>query len=554
MHKNYFTLAALAKEFSLRLKDTRFLEAYSHQPDELVLSFLPPDKGAEPVNIRFITNVQRGCMFFAPFSNPPKRNVAHFFSSLQGSVIRSVDVSAGDRIVYIRCDAGERKTIALAMFGKSGGNALLLNEHDVIEESFKSPKQLAGTVFSDSAAPWQSLIGDKDQLQEHLRALPGAVRQVLSKTLPFLGNELIDEILFRVEIDGKTNTNDLSGEQFFALYQKVKNVIDDCLRHTHPQVVFHAKKIFFALITMQHVGGAKIITADSVSDGVRRWFAESAKQEHVIDESEHIFATLDRAIERTERAITGVIEDLSRNDEKQLRMTGELISAHAHEIARGAASVTLEGIEIVLDKKQNAIQNAAVYFEKAKKRKAAIIQSQERLEKLRSRVAQFKQMKTELTNAETPHERKKLLEMSQKVFDAAEQVDPATPPKYPYRYFQLNDDCEVFVGKNAAQNDELTFHFAKQNDLWFHARGVEGSHTVLRWSRRTDPPKEYILRAASIAAFYSKAKNSKYVPVAYTQRKYVHKPRGAKPGSVAIAREEVVMVEPKIPENAGDDI
>ncbi|HET7153015.1 MAG TPA: NFACT RNA binding domain-containing protein [Candidatus Kapabacteria bacterium] len=554
MHKNYFTLAALAAEFSSRLQSTRFLEAYSHQPDELVLSFLPATANAEPVNIRFITNVQRGCMFIAPYSNPPKRNVAHFFSSLQGSIIRSVDISTGDRIVYIRCDTGEPKAIALAMFGKTGGNALLLNVDMLIEESFKSPKQLVGTAFVDSNPSWQTLVEDKDHLRQTLHAYTGTIKAALSKAVPVLGSELADDILFRAGIDSKLDASTISDEQLIALVTKLHDVAEECENKKHPQVVFAPKKIFFALIKMQHVGAVKTITCESVSDGVRRWFAESAKQGHVVDESEHIFATLDRAIERTERAIAGVTEDLNRDDAGDLRRMGDLLSAHAHEVISGSSVVTLESIEILLDKKLNAIRNAALYFEKAKKRKAAVMQSQERLEKLRARLAQFKKMKTELANAETPLERKKLLEMSPKVFDAAEQADPATPPKYPYRYFQLNDDCEVFVGKNAKQNDELTFRFAKQSDLWFHARGVEGSHTVLRWSRRTDPPKECILRAAAIAAFYSKAKNSKYVPVAYTQRKYVHKPRGTKPGSVAIAREEVVMVEPKIPENTSEDI
>src|SRR5579883_3045643 len=452
MHKNYFTLAALAAEFSSRLNNTRFLEAYSHQPDELVLSFLPAGTNAEPINIRFITNVQRGCMFIAPYSNPPKRNIAHFFSSLQGSIVRGVDISPGDRIVYIRYDAGEKKTIALAMFGKSGGNAFLLNDQNMIQESFKSPKQLIGTVFLDAAPSWLSLIENKDHIRQVLHAFPGTIKAAVSKALPVLGGELIDEILFRAEIDGKAGAGAISDEQLTTLFVRLRDVLDECEHNILPHVVFLPKKIFFALIRMQHAGATKTILCESVSDGVRRWFAESEKQEHVVDESGHIFATLDKAIERTERALAGVTEDLSRDDEQDLRKMGELLSAHAHIIVAGASSVMLEGVEITLDKKLNGIQNAALYFERAKKRKTAVAQSQERLEKLRARLAQFKQMKTELANAETPEERKKLLEMSSKTFDAAERSDPAIPPKYPYRYFQLNDDCEVFVGKNAKQN------------------------------------------------------------------------------------------------------
>ena len=91
--------------------------------------------------------------------------------------------------------------------------------------------------------------------------------------------------------------------------------------------------------------------------------------------------------------------------------------------------------------------------------------------------------------------------------------------------------------------------FAKPNDIWMHARGSSGSHTVLRSpnTKEAKPPKPILKLAAQITAYYSKQKNAKYVPVAYTQKKNVHKPRGANPGAVVMRREEVVMVEPMLP-------
>ena len=56
--------------------------------------------------------------------------------------------------------------------------------------------------------------------------------------------------------------------------------------------------------------------------------------------------------------------------------------------------------------------------------------------------------------------------------------DQTTASKY--REFPLEEGFMLYVGKSAANNDELTMKFAKQNDIWLHARGVSGSHAVIR--------------------------------------------------------------------------
>jgi predicted ribosome quality control (RQC) complex YloA/Tae2 family protein len=118
-----------------------------------------------------------------------------------------------------------------------------------------------------------------------------------------------------------------------------------------------------------------------------------------------------------------------------------------------------------------------------------------------------------------------------------------------FRIFILHDGFEVWVGKNSSANDLLTFKFTKQNDLWFHVRGTSGSHTVLKIPEDFNGiiPKDIITAAAEICAFYSKAKNAKIVPVAYTESKNVNKYKGAKSGSVVVKGEKVVKVMPKIP-------
>jgi hypothetical protein len=122
------------------------------------------------------------------------------------------------------------------------------------------------------------------------------------------------------------------------------------------------------------------------------------------------------------------------------------------------------------------------------------------------------------------------------------------------RRFVLPDGWVVLVGRSNAENDVLTHQAARPRDLWFHARGVAGSHVVLqRGDRKDNPSKAALDQAASIAAYYSKARTSRHAPVIHTEKRYVRKPRKAPPGLAVCLREKVLMVEPRLPAGSADE-
>ncbi|MCU0411384.1 MAG: NFACT RNA binding domain-containing protein [Bacteroidetes bacterium] len=113
---------------------------------------------------------------------------------------------------------------------------------------------------------------------------------------------------------------------------------------------------------------------------------------------------------------------------------------------------------------------------------------------------------------------------------------------------------QVWAGKSSENNDLLTTRHTGKEDLWFHARGVGGSHVVLK----VHPGKGEVSRAAvqdaaSVAAFYSKMKNASLVPVTMCLGKHVRKPKGASAGTVMVEREETVFAEPRLPADRKDE-
>jgi predicted ribosome quality control (RQC) complex YloA/Tae2 family protein len=117
----------------------------------------------------------------------------------------------------------------------------------------------------------------------------------------------------------------------------------------------------------------------------------------------------------------------------------------------------------------------------------------------------------------------------------------------PWRFRTL-EGWDVLIGRTSEGNDHLTVHVARPEDYWFHAHGCPGSHVVLRRGKGpNEPSKATLEEVAGWAAFHSKARTAGKVPVNYTQKKYVRKPRGAKPGLVYIEREKTLLVRPVEP-------
>ena len=122
------------------------------------------------------------------------------------------------------------------------------------------------------------------------------------------------------------------------------------------------------------------------------------------------------------------------------------------------------------------------------------------------------------------------------------------PAKFSPWRFRTLEGWDVLIGRSSEANDHLTLHMARPEDYWFHAHGCPGSHVVLRRGKGVnEPSKATLLEVASWAAFHSKSRTAGKVPVIYTLKKYVRKPRGTKAGTVYVEREKMLMVRPVEP-------
>ncbi len=111
----------------------------------------------------------------------------------------------------------------------------------------------------------------------------------------------------------------------------------------------------------------------------------------------------------------------------------------------------------------------------------------------------------------------------------------------------LDGGWELLAGKTDLDNELLTFRVASATDYWFNARGLPGSHVVLRHAEHSDAGRDVLEIAAAAAAWYSKARGGGTVAVTCTRARHVKKPRGAKRGTVRVRRERILKVKPCLP-------
>ena len=340
----------------------------------------------------------------------------------------------------------------------------------------------------------------------------------------------------------------------------------------------------FAAVELRAMPSVDTLLAAYYENAEWRGAVESAKRD-----LQHILQTnRDRTLRKAE-ALRG---ELAALDEAQrLRQEADILLAFQTEIPAHLTSYTMqdpfsegdassvETITIALDPRLDAIENANKKYDRYHKLQRATLLIPPQIEANDLELARIEQLRTDLALAETPAEiapvRAEVAEAgyirgasaqrtgkllggaankqgkSGKQAKGGKNAKGGQPPTRgpeggaPLRR-QSSDGMTLLVGKNSRQNEAVTFHDASANDTWLHARGVPGAHVIVKSGGR--PVSDDTLReAASLAAYYSQAREAGSVPVDYTQQRYVRHMKGGGPGMVTYERERTLPVAPADP-------
>ena len=246
-------------------------------------------------------------------------------------------------------------------------------------------------------------------------------------------------------------------------------------------------------------------------------------------------------------------ELLNAENRDKYKIYGELILANLHKTPENHKLRVInyydpeqKEITIPLDPRFNLPQNSQKFFKRYNKLKKA----EEELEKLiditLNEIKYLENILFSIEECETIDDLNDIYSelISEGFMKRKSKADKSNKTK-PITAFISSGGHEILVGKNNTQNDMITFKIAKNEDYWFHAKNMPGSHVIIR-TKGDELTDEEFIEAAKIAAYYSKGKNSSTVEVDYTKKSNIKKPPNAKPGFVIYDTNYSMLVKPNI--------
>ena len=571
------TLSCLVSEWKDRLVGGRITKISQPEPDELILTV----KCDETHILQLSSNASLPLACLRPDTKQAPLTAPAFCMLLRkhlGSA-RILDIEQPDleRVVKFKLqhlnELGDTcvKYLIVELMGKHS-NIIFCDEDYTILDSIKRVSSFMSSVrevlpgrnwFIPKTDGKRSVLnGTFDDLGAVLSAHPAPVATALYQSFTGLSPVIANELCCRAGIDSGVPASELSEDGLRTLNEMLMWLRAKVQNHDFTPTVYRkdGMPVEFSPLPLRTFSDYPEYTGEtyaSMSEVVLSFYREKDTQTRMRSRSAELRKTVQSAIERTAKKLDLQRKQLSDTEKKDTyRIYGELLTTYGYSAEPGAKSFTCTNyydgneIKIPLDPTLTALENAKRYFDRYSKLRRTSQALVEHLTASEAELNHLETVKESLAFAENEADlnqiRAELTECGYlKFHKEAGGKKPKQAKSRPFHYVTA-DGFDLYVGKNNYQNDELTFQLANGGDWWFHAKGIPGSHVVLRTGGREVPDSLFTV-AGSLAAYYSSGRNAGgKIGIDYLQRKNVKKPNGAKPGFVVYYTNYSLVVTPGI--------
>ena len=369
---------------------------------------------------------------------------------------------------------------------------------------------------------------------------------------------IAEEIIIRASLSSQSSCVSLSELEYTHLFHTIENLLEDINTHNfNPNIIYKGEEALeFSSIKLFSYKNESYIELDYNSVRKILYDYYYAREVFLLNrqKSFDLRKIVNTALERASKKYDLQEKQLQDADKKDIyRVYGDLLNTYGYSLKGGESSFTAENfyddnkeITIPLDKNKSAKENAKKYYDRYAKLSRTTKALSEEILKTKSDIEHLQSIQTAL---EVSSDDESLSQIRQELVDFGYIKKHSSSKKqkitsHPYHYIS-SDGYDIYVGKNNYQNEELTFKVATGNDWWFHAKGIPGSHVILKSNNEEELPDRVYEEAASLAAFYSKAKDADKVEVDYIQKKNIKKVAGAAPGFVIYHSNWSIVVTPR---------
>jgi len=519
MQLNYHFFKFLCPELQGLIQHMRVYECFSQHKDELIIGL---SDGQKERYIRANLTPSQTCLSFPSEFKRSKKNNISLFKEIIDEEVNQVKVLEYERAFTINFLSG--KVLLFKMHGTRSNILYYPNEQALPESLFRNE------LKEDAALSIEALRNPLSPTRERFTELGGNA----ARFMPTLGKLprrwLKDQGYLEMSLEKK-----------WLLMERLL----DMLAHPLFSIIKDNDEYLLTLLPADE----KLFQTDDPIEAANEYFRYAVVYQLFEKEKKKVIKDLEEKKKRTSAYLektSGKLTELELGASPA--QLADIIMANLHQIPATSKEATVfdfyNNREIRLEMKPEISpqKHAENLYRKAKNRKIEVQQLQKNIREKENYLLEITGFLEEVKAIDNFKELK--------VFVKEKNLNNANKKgvqeTIPYKSFSI-DGFEVLVGKSAKANDELLRHYTWKEDLWLHARDIQGSHTILKFKSGQSFPSSTIERAAELAAYYSKNRNESLAAVVYTPCKFVRKVKGSAPGAVMVDKEKVIMVRPRGP-------
>jgi len=489
---------------------------------------------------------------------------------LKNSYIQEIIQPEFERMIRINIEnRGKKYSLIAELMGKYS-NVILLDDNEVVLDAMKritekqnSERQLYPGIKYQKPPAQDKLnplnLKNKEEFRQIIEEnFSQAAFRAVMYNFRGIGPYSAREIVYRAEIDPTENYNNLSDSDKDAVAKSMLNLFSQFKEKKYKPVlaIKNNEVDYISAFILKHRNPDELKEFDDIDQMMEYYFKEFLKDKELNRSIRELNKIVNNYLNKNIKKQKKLKKQLEESkDAEKYKKTGELITANIYQINRGDKKAVVrdyysddqEEIKIKLDPTKSPSDNAQKYFKKYNKLKKSVKHLKREIAKLRHEEKYLKQVSMNIEQAESLddlEEIEKELKEENYIKKQKQNKRKNKNKKLPPRKFISSDNYQILVGRNNKQNDRLTKKIANDGDIWLHTKVIAGSHVIIKRDTGAKVPKKTLEQAATIAAYFSKARESTNVPIDYTPVENVNKPKGAKPGLVYYDKYQTIYIDP----------
>ncbi|MFW6280594.1 MAG: Rqc2 family fibronectin-binding protein [Halanaerobium sp.] len=489
---------------------------------------------------------------------------------LKNSYIKNITQPIFERILTIDIEKkGKKFTLIAELMGKYS-NVILIDDNEVVLDAMKriSEKQneerqlYPGIVYK--APPGQEKTNPLmvNKAEDFLNVIDADFNQAAHRAVMFnfrgIGPYSAREIVFRAGIDYSQNYDELTGENKKKIADSLINIFDKIKKQEYTPVIAikNDEVDYISAFILKHRKPEQLKKFDDIDKMLDYYYLNFLKDKELKKAVRELNKIVNNYINKNEKKQKKLKKQLEESkDADKYKKFGELITSNIYQLNKGDKKAEItdyyspeqEKVSIKLDPSLSPSANAQKYFKKYNKLKKSVKHIKRELAKLRHEEKYLEQVSLNIEQAEKLEDIEEIKnELTEEGYIKKQKKNKRNKnsKKLAPRKFWSSDGYQILVGRNNKQNDTLTKKIANKGDIWLHTKTIAGSHVIIKRDTDKKVPDQTLNEAAAVAAYFSKARESKNVPIDYTEVENVNKPKGARPGLVYYENYQTIYIDP----------